>query len=386
MIQKLVINTALIVFIGFILCSCKINDSENSSLSSLKFIDSLSIPINPSIEPSTFAMQYKDGSLYWLNDSRNTISKFSLKERKAEQLLKYDYEGPNGVGNAFGFFLFNEDSILIPATKNATIHLLNKNGEVFNKFSYHSDTAVYSPTSSYSRMGSQFISYGDQIVFLNTPFHLRFEDYTSETLRNYVPFLSLSLGSGAVKVLSFRFSDHILKENKVGFRSAFSAFENKLFVKHFQSRYLYIHDLNTGDTEVVYLNNDLLNNYSEEYERESHTLDVDTYLRIRYKHSLTHSFVYDPFQKLYYEFGWPGDDIPVEKSAMEWSRFNPYFVINIYNENFEFLGDHVVQKNTYLPHLYFVNEKGLNLIANHPDNPNATEDAIRIHTFRFVNL
>ncbi len=129
------------------------------------------------------------------------------------------------------------------------------------------------------------------------------------------------------------------------------------------------------------MDNRLLNNYTNDHLIGSSTMDIGTFQRKYYSSSKSIAFVYDEFQKVFYEFGWPGDELPPNQPVTNIARYLPYFVINVYNADFELIGDFTTPKNTYLPHIFFVDENGLNLFANHPENPNAKENEFHIHTF-----
>ncbi len=347
-------------------------------------IETLTIPIDQYVEPTTFAMQYKDSNLYWWNQSRRTITKIDLEQKVAGTFLTYKREGPDGVGNAFGFYLHNEDSIFLPSTARNLIHLVNGDGEVVTKYDYSSDTAMFMPTPSYSRFGSQFITYGKSVYFLNTPGYIEYDQIGIETLKSYIPFLRIDLAEHTIVPTPIRFPASILTEEKVSFRTSMSSHKNTLFAKHLNSNLLYIIDLNNHKLSETELQSNFAKNYSYKYMKNAHAKGVDEFTRDLHLYSESLGFTYDAFKKLYYHFVWPGDEIPKDKSALDFSKNLPYFVVSVYNEDLELIYEYRVPENTYQAHLYFVNEKGLNLIANHPNDPNAIENEIRIDTYSFA--
>jgi hypothetical protein len=110
-------------------------------------------------------------------------------------------------------------------------------------------------------------------------------------------------------------------------------------------------------------------------------------MRVLYKNAENFGLTYDPHRELLYRFGWPGEEIPENADPIQFSATPPYFVLSIYDKNnFELLGEFAMPRNTYLAHVYFVDEKGLDLFPLHPENPEFNEDEIVIHTFDFKSL
>lgn len=110
-------------------------------------------------------------------------------------------------------------------------------------------------------------------------------------------------------------------------------------------------------------------------------------MRALYKKSENFGLAFDSHRQLLYRFGWPGEEIPENTDAMQFSATPPYFVISIYDgSDFSLIKEFTLPRNTYLAHHYFVDEKGLNLFPMHPDNPEFNEDEMVIHTFDFSGL
>jgi hypothetical protein len=350
----------------------------------LTLTDSLTIQITTDIEPYTYTMQYKEGFIYWWNQNRQTISRFNIEKGISEDFLKYEYEGPNGIGDPMGFYIHNEDSIYLPKKNTHNVNLLNRSGELLNVFNYYNENIDIYPAISYSTFGMQFRAYENRLILLNQNYNPYTLDPASK-LKEYYPFFEINMNNGKSHVLNFQFGNNIIDKLAVGFGSAYMIKGNKLYSKHHDSRYLYIFDLENNTSEEIFLKSNLLTNFSNEYLIGTNQMDIETFQRKFYKSAQIFGFTYDSFQKVFYEFGWPGDELNASNRPItNISRFLPYFVINIYNQKLELIGEHTVPSNTYLPHLYFVDQRGLNLFATHPDNPNnVDENKISIHTYSF---
>ncbi len=126
--------------------------------------------IGPEVEPLTHSMQFANGNLYWWNQNKETITKFDLASKTSNHFLKYDYEGPNGIGNPMGFYLIDEDSVLFPKQGNHFVYLTNRSGKVLSVFDYYTDSVDISPAISFSTFGVNFKKSGNKIIGLNQNF------------------------------------------------------------------------------------------------------------------------------------------------------------------------------------------------------------------------
>ncbi|WP_146064357.1 hypothetical protein [Algoriphagus boritolerans] len=131
-----------------------------------------------------------------------------------------------------------------------------------------------------------------------------------------------------------------------------------------------------------------MKNFSNAYyhtDRMSNSIQDN--MRTAYKSSENFGLTFDPYKKLLYRFGWPGEEISKDIDAVQLSSTPPYFIISIYDESdFSLIQEFTLPRNTYLAHHYFVDEKGLNLFPMHPENPEFNEDEMVIHTFDFSGL
>ncbi|MBS9523861.1 DUF4221 family protein [Litoribacter alkaliphilus] len=300
---------AIILFFSLtFLVSCE--NSEISPAYSLILSDSLSIKIGSNVDPSTFAVQYHEGNLYWWNQNRSSISKFDLETGRSSQWLKYEYEGPNGIGNVLGFHIHSEDSIFIPASHKNIISLVNNEGKLLNKFDYDHPTEIYSPTSSLSRYGTQFTVSDGKLFFQSPPNYIAFESLSSQILNEYIPFLHLDISEATISPLSFRYGSELIEGQKQKSQSAICSHDGKLYFKHLYSRKLYIYDIKSEETEIIELPSTLLTKYSNEYEEGATSKSVDQYMNELIRTSASHSFHYDPYRDVFYELAWPGEELP----------------------------------------------------------------------------
>ncbi|WP_439487550.1 DUF4221 family protein [Algoriphagus sp.] len=379
---------AKLVFTFLILCaSC---NPEHKDLSLTNFlINTESFPIDKNVSPSTFRMQYYEGSLFWWNRDRSSITEIELTNKVSKPFLKYQFEGPNGIGNPSGFYILSRDSILFPS-KLSKIFLVNNKSEVLNSFDYLALGDHKYSASSFSRFTRPFHYYKNQLFFEVGPQLVPTEFISEDFLESYSPFVALDLKEKKFEEMPIRFTSTAhFKFGPNTLNMVFDAWEDNYFIIGTRTDMLYHYVISTQQTKEVRLESHLLNRFSNDYfesERMGNTIEEN--VRLLYKDSQNIGLLVDQYRKTLYRIGFPGEEVAADSNAMKYSEYLPTFTISIYDieNNFTLLAEYSLPKNTYLAHHYFVDEKGLNLFPMHPENPNFNEDEMVIHTFDFGSL
>ncbi|WP_373400333.1 DUF4221 family protein [Algoriphagus halophilus] len=350
--------------------------------------DTTNISIDLKTDPSTRAMQYINGNLYWWNSNRGTISVFNISSKNQTSTIKLHEDGPNGIGSPLGFFVINSDSIYIP-TMAYEINLVNSKGQRVAKYDYNnlSKLGVVIPSMTrYSNMAQADNS--GKIYFKMRDLNIISpSDLNEKALLEYPPILSFDINNQTFRYLDFKVPPSFLKfENSIDFGIAAS--QNSILLLHNQSSTLLEVNFNGVDYEQHQLQSTLIKNFSNIYYKSPRmSSSIDNNMRLLYKSAQNLGMAYDTKNKMIYRFGWPGEEIPDGIDPMEYSANLPYFILSIYDdEDYSLLQEFTLPRNTYLAHHYFVDEKGLNLFPMHPDNPEFNEDEMVIHTFDFSSL
>lgn len=375
------------VFIVLFAFSCKNSSSENKRIDDY-IVEKIQLDINRTTEPSTRALQYLNGDLYWWNSDRETIQVFDINSKKLTRTITLASEGPNGVGMPLGFFVYNKDSIYIP-TGALELRLLNSTGELRDIYSYYEYSELGVPVGSITRYSLMIQKDPSDNLYLLMrdiqniePGHLN-----TETLEKFPPILVFEPTKNKFSFNSFRTPSSILSfDDQISYMQTSSS--KSLLLLHQQSNLLFEIDFDRNNSTEVLLETNLLNSFTNSYyksPRRSRSIEENT--RVMYSGSKNLGIAYDPYKNLLYRFGWPGDDISGDKDAMKFGYTPRFFTISIYDgTDFELLSEFILPKNTYLSHHFFVSEKGLNLFPMHPDNPEFNENELTIHTFDFSSL
>lgn len=133
-------NGILLLVIG-LLFSCqneKSNEDKTFELTpSGKF---LSLDLDDSTANISTGLQYFKGDKEYLfnaNWGTNSVQIYDLQDQKLSKELFFDYEGPNGIGDLFGFHVHSMDSIfLFTAPFGSRFFMVNSDGEIKNRIDY----------------------------------------------------------------------------------------------------------------------------------------------------------------------------------------------------------------------------------------------------------
>ncbi len=374
----------ILLFVLLFSCSQPKVFSENP----LDYIsDTTIIEIDRKTEPFTRAIQLLDEKLYWWNSDRETIGVFDLKSKKLINTIKLEREGPNGMGRPLGFFVHTPDSIYIP-TMVYEVKLLNGSGKIIGNFDFNQLSPLGMTLTSMTRYSNMFFEFDDQLIAqLSTLGMIQSMDLNESILEQYPPLLSLDYATGKVSTLPQTVTNSVIEHNNKLTFSGTKA-NSSILLLHTFSDILYEIIPKTSKVKEHVLKTNSINNYSNEYFlRDKNSYSIEDNMRSLYKNSENFGLAFDSHRQLLYRFGWPGEEIPQNTDAMQFSATPPYFVISIYNgSDFSLIKEFTLPRNTYLAHHYFVDEKGLNLFPMHPDNPEFNEDEMVIHTFDFSRL
>lgn len=364
--------------------ACKNEVVEDSDILNYRS-EVIALPIDYSIFPSTFAMQYFDSRLYWMNRDRRTIHQLDFKEKKFKLFLKYQEEGPDGLGSPLGFYLHNLDSIFFPT--GFKLSLINQNAKVQNVYDFLGFDLL-GPLTSQSRYTNQFINLSNGILLSLNPGLVSKNLLNKDFLNRYYPFLVFNPRSEQIKTLYFKFDPFLFNNGPNLIGSSFSGSGVELFVLTRYNNILHKYDVQKDIVSLHTLESNLVKNFSDSYfKSEPRNNSANENLRLMYKYASNIGLLHDPYRNLVYRMGWKGDDLERNLNIMKFSEFLPQFVVSVYDsETLNLFAEFDLPKNKYLAHHYFVSEDGLNLFLNHPDDPNSKEDEIIIEVFDFSKL
>ncbi|SFT47034.1 protein of unknown function [Algoriphagus locisalis] len=377
------LNLTLAILFSLIYACSPSKESAEKSLVDFQ-VEALTIPIGPEVDPYTKTMQYFAGGLYWHNENRSSISKIDLANKTIEEVIKYDYEGPRGVGSTSGFHFIHKDTIIIPSA-GPVLYILPIASEEIQRLDLSKFNENYTHTISLTRNSKPMYSLGSNLI-LNQQFNYRTpSEVTEESLSNFFPFITIDYYGNKSHKIPFNFTIESFdnKLNDPTYKVAYN--ENFLYTMTSYSNRLYKINLEDYSTQEFDLHTNLIpkftNNYFTKEDKLSRSLDINMELYLSEPQNF--GLLKDPYKKLLYRMTWPGSGVPEGISPMKFVITPSHFILSVYDENFELKYEFELPEYEYIPHQYFVSEAGLHLFGNHPDHPDSKEDQLVIHTFDF---
>jgi len=370
------------IFIFTLSCS-KPSDIKSPDLSNFQ-VNEILLLIGPEIDPYTKTMQYREGLLYWHNDNRSTISKFNLSNKSTGQVLKLEYEGPNGVGSPSGFHFINQDTLVVPSS-GPILFILPIHGEAVKKVNLNELNPRLSHTVSITRYTMPLHQWGNNLI-LNQQFSYRYSsEVTKESMEGFFPFILYDYKNNTFKDLPIHF-DITSFENKYNhptFRCAYK--DSLLYTITTYSNRLYELDLETKSLRYIDLKTNLIPDFTNKYFSKEDKLgqSLDQNMELYLSEPQNFGIIVDQYKNLFYRMTWPGTGVPEGVSSMKFVGTPSHFILSVYDGDFNLKYEFDLPKYEYIPHQYFVSEQGLHLFGNHPDHPDSKEDQIRIFTFDF---
>lgn len=168
---RLIINLVIIILLYS--CNTKSRNQERGSENQelrFKKIGEKKFPLDSLTSKFGNMFQYLDGNqneyFIYLNSSNNNILFYNYNTTELEFSIKMDKSGPNGVGNLTGFLASSIDSIFIYSYNTASLHLINKSGEILNKYNLSGAEFKYQ-NRPFVSIANPIVKIGDKI-FLNS--------------------------------------------------------------------------------------------------------------------------------------------------------------------------------------------------------------------------
>lgn len=329
--------------------------------------------ITDSITPSTsrlIMVYYNNGRRYLtlLNSSYNEIIGFDIDTKEQAFRIRYDEEGPNGIGNLSGYYIKSMDSIYLCPKSKKTIYIGNGDGKIIKSINYgryESDDPAPSPLAVTE---TPLIIDGSVVLVPAMPFG-NWQAYND--LSDISVCASISLTHASYSYLPFYYPADYWKSGKT--EPAFSRIkaDGKYIWSFFADHYLYYtSDFKT--TKKVFAGSD----HIKAFAHWPSNMDMQDYLRYLAGTASYQSIIYDPFRKIYYRIATLSNDVQANDNLALLSKFPPKPSIIVLNASFEKIGETVLPERRFNIRDYFVVEEGLFLSNNNPMNPDFNQDKL----------
>jgi hypothetical protein len=324
--------------------------------------DQIKIFIGSTVNPVTNNMAYCEFGAkgYIAYAHMNDLMFYDIEKEVLFRKLRYPTKGPNGIGHLNNFHIESFDSIYI---LNMTQLLISDSSATIKKRIDISDITI----NSYP-IGSPPFLYQYNLRIVNNHGRLNIP----------ATFVDIDV-SNNLSAMPLEFAYDIKRDSLFYPKRWYPPVEgkpyysrdygnNKWCYSFFKDHNIYVMD---GNNEIQ--SHFCKSKYApKKFAQRPIANDMMESVILSIETPQYWSIVYDKWRKLYYRFYKTGEVVP---KNMEMDYYwalkdnQSIFSVIIMNENFEIIGETLMEKNLYNPFMYFVNESGLHfaLHVNHPE-------------------
>ncbi len=373
----------LFIFVG-LLFSCQNEKSKETQ--SLQLVPSgtfLKFDLDDSTANISTGLQYFQGDQEYLfnaNWATNSLQIYDLQDQKLAKELFFDFEGPNGIGDLFGFKVQSMDSIfLFTAPFGSRFMMVNSEGEIKKRIDYQIPEGLGSFFVHNAYMLSPPVIQGG-LLAANTRFSANIREITQSFLSSKNIGIEVDLNTGESKPIAHFFPSDYLASGKKMVDLSRAQGKGKIVYSFFGDHQLYYSSAFDVPLRPIQAASSYLENNMPAFQSDSPS---EFFLKYNLASSRYGSLLYDSYRNVYYRFAFPTlTDVNAEE-IRELRNVPGPFVVMVFDENLKLLTEKLFEAGTYLPDNSFVGEKGLYLSINHPDNPQNKEDQM---SFELIEL
>lgn len=369
--------------VSCLLASC-VGEGEQREVSLVETQDTISFSLTPSTSVYNHTFQVftdTDGKEYahLMNRKSQEIFIYDIAGGEPVKVVKYQVEGPDGLGQVYSHYMKSWNEFLIPG-QNKRIFMIDSLGTVQWKLDYGMDENVRGFESYFS-----------------DPFVLR-----NDTLYSYQSVRRTSehriVSSPTEIAINLKTKDYVLSPD----------LQTEEIKKYHEGR-IESHS-EVGNRDKCYDGKSLIYSYS--YNEDLVVMSMDfkniSYKKARSKYIgdlsipnfpegmdfaancrefCTNPYYgricYDPYRKLYYRFAYPKTEL--EKHDESWYDLTQSgrdeFSIIILDEDLNVIGETMFPRDRFRSNLYFVCKDGFYISCNHYKNPGYTDDELQFVKF-----
>ena len=301
---------------------------------------------------------------------QNSLQIYDLDSEKIHREIFFEEQGPNGIGNIFGYEVKNFDSIyLFPQFNKEIIHT-DSSGTIRDRITY-SPPATFTPAFVHN---SYFLSspvFFQDKMLVKTHIMGNYREITQKELSETPMGYFIDMKTGKTTVTDFTYPQDYLSQGLKSFEYSMAESNDRVVYSFFGDHRLFYtnkaakNTLQSVNAKSKYL--DKLPVFPADGERQA-TYDY-LFASDRYE-----SLLFDPFRNIFYRIAIPAVDYQEEEGLSQFKLAPRRFVVMALDKELNVIGEYLLDSNTYLPGNIFVGRKGLYLSTSHPKNPDNKED------------
>ena len=328
------------------------DDKRTEFISKYQLIETKEIEFNidesGEMTAPTIQIFNKKNTRYFTYIIENYIYFYKYDSKKIIKKIFIDNEK---YGFIDSYKIKSEDSIYIYSYFKQQLFLLNKNAKKINSWSlknYCSKNSVY--PSGTTNTPIEII--GDDVYMTSIP--------SKNNEFNLGLFCNINNNkiSEHFNTKTYKFYKKHLISQYYEIYSTVNRSSNKFIYSFPLENNIYVYDKTKKESEKYYAGSrkiKTINKYFKDWKNDNKSLDFYS------KTPNYHSILFDKFRNCYYRFAYLPIDTTKSYTKEELITKKPLVVI-ILDEKFQKIGETLLNKENYLPHISFITKEGLNII------------------------
>lgn len=349
----------------------------------LKLKDSITIKLDSLTPSQSWCIQYivldTVKVLAYQNRLLNEVVFFNLDNRKQILKVRFDKEGPYGIGNLSGFYILNKDTLVVAGHMKPDLFFFNLSGEWIGKVQLNNKNkgTKFFPMISHEL---PYIKEGHNAILPKFPTGnwSLIENFSKESVA-----VIANMNTGSCTDLNTTFPKGYY-DNGVT-EPVFS----RLKLTN-SSRYIYSfygdHNLYMTDDHNVFDKKEGRSVYVNSFIPGIKNPSMEEYLDWLTTSPAYLGILEDPYRGLLYRFVSLGDKDYDKERINESARFSRRISVIIFDKSLNFLGEYRFPVGKYYWKNSFVTEDGLYVSSNSPFNKAYNSEVLNFGLFEIVQL
>ena len=373
----------VITFLFFSLISCNRNHTKNHLVALKKMEKTLYFPLDSETKTliiALFPYTDSDGTEYltFQNERKNAILFYEMNTGKFLYKIKPAMEGPNGIGQLFGYHIKDLNNIYLTGFRSEVI-LIDSAAKVKERINFKTISDGLMVTTGYSTS----INYMP-IIILENKLYLAIKN-NRRAERSYVS-MTIDIDTKKLDFLPFEYPVFPVSSDKSKASSIeyyFSrCFDGSNFIYSFHyDENIYVTTPDHKSVRKIPVKSQYVRKVEFDELLPSNT--VKDMIEVAHYGDL----YYDRYRDVYYRFAFPRNEVDANDNFVElWNYGRKVFSIMILDRDFQIIGETLFPEYVYNPYVVFIREDGLYISSSHFKNPNYSDDWLTFDCFQLETI
>lgn len=376
-----------IIIVSLLFTACKDNSSSCKQKISGSYhvinTQRLNIPISPKDTYMSFSNQVVGGLLYRASYFEDLIYIYDLSLKKKVDEIRFPHDGINHISAFQGAAIIpiGLDTIFI-ANNFSKIYVTYRDSVVFGKVTIDDDILSSKEYRSYGVNRVKPIKIGNKVYMLKVSQY----PVGSDNFKKDKTIMNFDLQTQNIEESSVHFPGKYNKGNWAPrqYMVSFTNWGKKLVLNYPIADDLYIYDVNNDSvTDTVNCVRSRFKNHEIQPSNRQFT-GIRMHNMYLKQNTFYWSISYIPKKKCFYRIILHPTEIEEDKITVEKPEIVSPFSVMILDKDFNVLAEDKFPGKTYDLTDFFVDDKGLWISNNNPENPNFSEDHLSFTLFELA--